>query len=290
MFDKLHGIIRVKKENQQQPTQQVQPTQQGQQPTQQGQPIQQNVLPVITPPDLQPNIEDNYKFEPPKAIEYIPPEIIPKEKPQAQLQYEKPQAQYNNKQQGKRFATFDAKKEALKGNVFDELAKKSLEKYKINQNNIQNDINDNIKPKIEVIPKETERLKTLKKVSIKKEEEFVPKKNSADNKKYLSEIAAIKKSLARLKNIEKEKKSSKKSSKKHKSFVEPEKVIKEIEKSDEIYKIKFDKLKYAYIKKHNTLIHIFNGYQNIYEKLNEISEDFICYNNPNPKKKTKKKH
>ena len=206
MFDKLHGIIRVKKENQQQATQQgqqlTQPIQQGQQPIQQGQqPIQQNVLPVITPPDLEPYIADNYKFEPPKPIEYIPPEIIPKEKPQYEKpqpqqipQYEKPQAQpqpqYNNKQQGKRFATFDARKEALKGTVFDELAKKSLEKYKINQNDIENDININVKtkPKIEIIPKE---------------EEFVSKKNSTDNKKYLSEIEAIKKSLARLKNIEK---------------------------------------------------------------------------------------
>ena len=315
MFNKLHGVIRVKKEDLQQQQlqqpQQLQPVQ-----PQQLQPVQQNILPVIIPPDLQNSqlnyIKDGYKFEQPKPIEYIPPEIIPKENPQQQYdkqqydkpqyekqqydkpQYEKPKPQYNNKEQGKRFASFDAIKEAQKGNVFDKLAKTSLEKYKINQNNIENNININIKPKpkpkIEVIPKETEiKNKTLRKVSIKKEQEFVPKKNSADNKKYLSEIEAIKKSLARLKNIEKDKKPSKKLSKKNKYFEEPEKVIREIEKSDEIYKIKFDKLKYAYIKKHNTLIHIFNGYQNIYEKLNEISQDFICYNNPNPKKKSKKK-
>jgi len=199
MFNRLHGVIRVKKEDQQ-PTIQ-QPT--NQQPT-----IQQNVLPIIISSELKPYTADNYKFEPPKPIEYIPPEIIPKENPQQQYekqqyekpqyekpqyekpQYEKPQyekKQYNNKEQGKRFATFDAKKEAQKGNVFDELAKKSLEKYKINSNNIENDNKSKSKPRIEVIPKET----------IIKKQEFVSKKNSADNKKYLSEIEAIKKSLAR---------------------------------------------------------------------------------------------
>ena len=293
MFNKLHGVIRVKKEDLQQPIQQ---------------PIQQNVLPIITSTNLAPYTVNNYKFEAPKPIEYIPPQIIPKENPQIQYekpqynkppynklqydkpQYDKPKVQYNNKEQGKRFASFDAIKEAQKGNIFDELAKKSLEKYKINQNNIENNIKP--KPKIEVIPKETEQQnqpQILKKVSIKKEQHFIPNKNSTDNKKYLSEIEAIKKSLIRLKNIERDKKPSRKSSKKHKPFEEPEKIIREIEKSDEIYKIKFDKLKYAYIKKHNTLIHIFNGYQNIYEKINEISQDFICYTNPNPKKKSKKK-
>jgi hypothetical protein len=66
------------------------------------------------------------------------------------------------------------------------------------------------------------------------------------------------------------KKSSKKSSKKSNNLKEPENIIKEIEKiekNDENYRIKFNELKEAYIKKHNLLIDVFNGYQKLYSKV-----------------------
>ena len=83
-------------------------------------------------------------------------------------------------------------------------------------------------------------------------------------------------SIARLKSLQKKlvKKSSKKnsikSSIKSSNLKESENIIKEIEKiekNDENYKIKFNELKKAYIKKHNLLIDVFNGYQKLYSKV-----------------------
>ena len=121
-------------------------------------------------------------------------------------------------------------------------------------------------------PKKTVSKKPKKTVSKKPKKKRSKKELVFDDKKYLEELNNIKMSLARLKSIQKklEKKSSKKSSKKLDQFVESDKIIKEIEKiekNDENYKVKFDELKDAYIKKHNILINVFDGYQKLYRKM-----------------------
>ena len=304
MFNRLHGIKYIKKEHSQQIPQQYNNLQkQHMEQSKQIQPIQQNVLPIIVPPDLPNYTANNYKYELPKPIEYIAPEIIPKEQPYEKPVYEKPvygKPNYGkpvkkneNNDQGKRFASFNKKKEAEKGKVFDELAKKSLKKYKINLNNIfdidnkdddgKDASNNNEKLIKNKIKHDIITIKnSSKKISKKPRKKRSKKELVFDDKKYLDELNNIKMSLARLKSIQKKfkKKSNYKTSIKPSQFKEPEKIIKEIdkeidkeiekiekiEKNDENYKVKFDELKDAYIKKHNILIDIFNGYQKLYKK------------------------
>jgi hypothetical protein len=234
-----------------------------------------------------------------KPIIYIPPEIIPREvltkevhekskKPNYFIQDNKkilgdePGKKMFDEGQGKRFGSFNQIREKQKGEIFDQALKEhSLHKYKINLNQPivsskkKKEIYEPIKPKPisivekkyilkkpEIIPfeKQSIKKKSIKKVSRKPSIKKVSRKPSI---KKVSRKPSIKK-VSRKPSVKKLSIKKKFSSKK---FKDPKTEIQEIEKSDELYKLKFDKLKKAYIKKHKTLLQIFNGYQNMYDKV-----------------------
>jgi hypothetical protein len=111
----------------------------------------------------------------------------------------------------------------------------------------------------------SQQKKTTKKSSSKKKMSSLDKyKISINNKKPHREKEYIVKTP---KIIIIEKKSKSKTKTKTKTKVkQPDDILSKIEMSDTDYKKKFDKLKKVYIKQHDSLINVFDGYQKLYEK------------------------
>jgi hypothetical protein len=184
-----------------------------------------------------------------QPIKYLPPELIPKEKSRKIFESFKSRSGKSKSGRSKsgtrknRVKSYDYLKEKQKGFVFDkEQDRHSLNKYRfdINMPHRQQQLQENdLKPQVE------------KKILMMKPQ-IIPFEDT--------EIIPIKKSKTKKRSSSLEKLSLK--IKKDK----PEDVINSIDKSDKLYKEKFEKLKKAYIKKHNTLLTVFDGYQHIYDE------------------------
>jgi hypothetical protein len=235
-------------------------------------------LPIITIPEEPPmfpanpnfklpnfNIED-YKdiLEPKQEIKYILPEIIPKEKESIQSkQYIKPDFEKKESRQYiKQLSEKIPPKQYIKSSYYNKpisrktsLNKKpnfsSLDKYKINI--------DNQKFKTVKVPEQKKYISIRKEFPIKTPEII-------EREKYIkSKLTIKKKPISKTKLIQKPKTIKKKL--KSKEIVND--ALSKIEMSDLDYKKKFEKLKKVYLKQHDSLINVFDGYQKLYEKVKE---------------------
>jgi hypothetical protein len=236
-------------------------------------------LPIITIPEEPPmfpanpnfklpNIKvEDYKdiFEPKPEIKYIPPEIIPKEKEENQpKQYIKPDFEENQPTQyikpdfqeikPKQYIKPDSKKPiSNKKQNFS-----SLDKYKINI--------DNRKLQTVEIPNQKKNISIKKEFPIKtpeiipREKYIKPKSNTKKKPKSIQNPISKPKSIQKVKTI-----------KKKQSKVKPklDDVLSKIEMSDLDYKKKFEKLKKVYLKQHDSLVNVFDGYQKLYKKVKQ---------------------
>jgi hypothetical protein len=240
-------------------------------------------LPIITIPEEPqmfpanpnfklPNIKvEDYKdiFEPKPEIKYIPPEIIPKEKEEIQMKQIKPYFEenkpkyYNNQDfeenQPKQYIKPDFQEIKQKQYIkpdFQEIKQKqyikpdfsSLDKYKINI--------DNRKLQTVEIPNQKKNISIRTEFPIKTPEII-------SREKYIKSKSNTKK---KSKSISKPKSIKKKQSK-----VKPKlnDVLSKIEMSDLDYKKKFEKLKKVYLKQHDSLVNVFDGYQKLYKKVKQ---------------------
>ena len=207
-------------------------------------------LPILIPSGLgtgQPQINqkifnpDLYKdllVEKP-VIKYLPPEIIPKEsfkKSKSKSKYKsRSKAKSKAKSKTKRIRSYDYQKEKVKGAFFDNDAEKqSLIKYKFDPKNPQQEIQQPIRQPIQQIE------------NVKRNPSELAEKKIMLMRPYIIPVENPEKSV-------KKKSSKKKISVKKIKKDSPQNVINNIDETDESYKIKFDKLKKAYVKKHKTL-------------------------------------
>jgi hypothetical protein len=247
-----------------------------------------------------PNIKiEDYKdiFEPKEEIKYIPPEIIPKEKIQPKQYVEPDYEEIPSKQSVKpdEYVKPDYKiiepKQYVKPD-YKVIEPKQYVKpdYKV------------IEPKQYVKPNEYVKPVSRKTISNKKQNfsSLNKYKINIDNRnQQIIEIPTQKKNISIVKEfpvinefpiktpeiISREKyikpKTIKKIKSKKKSIIKPKTITKiksnpklddvltKIEMSDLDYKKKFEKLKKVYIKQHDSLINVFDGYQKLYEKVKE---------------------
>ena len=236
-------------------------------------------LPVLIPAGLglgtgQPQInkkffnQDKYRdllVEKP-VIKYLPPEIIPKEsvkksksKVKSKLK-SKSTHKSKSKSKPKRIRSYDYQKEKEKGAFFDkDVEKQSLLKYKFDPQNPNP--NPNPTPTLNSNPEIQKPVQ--KKEQVKMDPSELAEKRIMMMKPYIIPVENPDKSSK--KKISNKKKSMKQMSKKLKKD-DPQAIINNIDETDESYKIKFDKLKKAYIKKHKTLMTVFDGYQHLYDQ------------------------
>lgn len=235
-------------------------------------------LPIITIPEEPPmfpanpnfklpNIKvEDYKdiFEPKPEIKYIPPEIIPKEKEETQLKQIKPDFEENQPKQYIKPDFQEIKpKQYIKPDSRKPISNKkqnfsSLDKYKINI--------DNRKLQTVEIPNQKKNISIRKEFPIKtpeiipREKYIKPKSNTKKKPKSIQIPISKPKSIKKTKTI-----------KKKQSKVKPklDDVLSKIEMSDLDYKKKFEKLKKVYLKQHDSLVNVFDGYQKLYKKVKQ---------------------
>lgn len=229
-----------------------------------------------------PNIKvEDYKdiFEPKPEIKYILPEIIPKEKEEIQMKQIKPDFEenkpkyYNNQDfeenQPKQYIKPDFQEIKPKQYIKPDSRKpiSSLDKYKINI--------DNRKLQPVEIPNQKKNISIRKEFPIKtpeiipREKYIKPKSNTKKKPKSIQK--PISKPISKLKSIQKPSIQKPKTIKKKQSKVKPklDDVLSKIEMSDLDYKKKFEKLKKVYLKQHDSLVNVFDGYQKLYKKVKQ---------------------
>ena len=211
-----------------------------------------NVYTIVTAPKLPSFKAEDYKklLIPTEPIKLIEPEIIPREKssnkpPQQEQPYfqkpdqqpfQRPQQPFQKPDQ-QRFRQFELQKEQDKGFIFDkDIEKHSLQKYKMG---VQN-------KKIKSEKKDSEKsFYIIRPEIISKEKSKKHKQKSSKSKKKAS-VKISKKSMNLMKKSNK--------------------ILDNIENGKGDYESKFNKLKKAYVKQHESLLDVFNGYQKLYKK------------------------
>jgi hypothetical protein len=246
---------------------------------------------IVTAPKLPSFKAEDYKklFTPTDPIKLIEPEIIPREKPsnkslrdqafprpeqqqqpfpridqpfprpqQEQQQpfqrqdQQRPQQQQQQRQQQpfqrpdqQRFRPFELEKEQEKVGFFDkDIEKHSLQKYKIGLQNKQPSIKNK---KIKSEKKDSEKsFYIVRPEIISKEKSKKHKPKSISKPKKIASVKISKKSMNLMKKSNK--------------------ILDNIENGKGDYESKFNKLKKAYVKQHDSLLDVFNGYQKLYKK------------------------
>ncbi len=244
-------------------------------------------LPILTPlgfpkPNLEqkPPEEIKHIFNPEKykdllvekpPIKYLPPEVIPRERYTSESRKKKYYNDNQSRSRGRnrsrdysqrrpRVRSYDYLKEKQKGDVFN----KDLERHTLNKYRYDIDVSHKKLPKQPNLPITKLEENDLKQYIEKKILMMKPYVIPVENPEIIEKQKSKKKTKIKSKTIKKSSSSGDLSVKIKKD--KPEDVINSIDKSDKLYKEKFEKLKKAYIKKHKTLLKVFDGYQTIYDE------------------------
>ena len=157
----------------------------------------------------------------------------------------------------------------------------NLDKYRININNKERINISAKKPKKIVSAKNPEKIISAKKEFLIKTPEIILREK-IEKEKQITKPKKSKKKEIKMKTVKeikvdkevkvKTKKNKDKIAKINKNLIKND-VLSSIEMSNSDYKDKFDELKKVYLKQHDSLVNVFNGYQKLYEKV--LKEDEV---------------